>query len=406
MRKFRVVQVTDMKKTPIPFHQGMKLRNRYPIGAAKKAFTRISSKMRRTKLIISLVDISRTIPKTFTYMVHKKKLKKPILRFSGTSKEYVIKNRVIAKAVRLISRSKQMHGGWTNVKLSSIQSKEEKILVESSVRIRVINIDNPKEIMWGSGMFINLEKVTNKKEYRKVVLSAAHVFNSVRKESGKKWKIEIQFAATNDKSWYQMSLGGKGTTDFQILNGGENIPYEAQYIDVDNYDCVSPGAKVAFLHYPYGFDSLQYTNAWVYKSGTSSIPMSLECPGQSPIITQVNFDSRRTFELVMSNPKYTGPIQKLAYPGSSGGPIISRNSDGRYRLIGIIVNGTLNETSEFFKKGVHPVQRKAKNKCNSTEIRIPHEVFGVKYETIKREISKHFRNPIHTEIPVGKAESA
>lgn len=406
MRSFRVVQVTNMKKTPIPFHEGMTLRNRYPIGAAKKAYTRISSKMQRTKLIISLVDISCTIPKTFTYMVHKKKLKKPIFRFSGTSKEYVIKYMVIAKAVRPVSRRKQMHGGWTNVKLSSIQSKEEKILVESTVRIRVVNIDKPKEIMWGSGMYINLEKVTNRKEYRKVVLSAAHIFNVIRKKSGKKWNIEIQFAAKNDKSWYQMSLGGQGTTDYQILNGGENIPYEAQLIDVDNYDCVSPGAKVVFLHYPYGFDSLQYTNAWVYKSGTSSIPMSLECPGHFPTITQVNFDSRRTFELVMSNPKYTGAIQKLAHPGSSGGPIISRNSDGRYRLIGIIVNGTLSETSEFFQKGVHPVQRKVKQKCNSTEIRIPHEVFGVKYETIKREISKYFRNPIHTEIPVGKAEGA
>lgn len=114
-----MVHVENIKGKAVPF-PSTKFRNRTPAGAAKKAYSRIITGSRRHKLKISLMEVEAHQTKIsrqntyvlFNYVVMRKKLKEPVVRFQGTSKEFTIRYKVCAVSKGLQNmRRKPFSGG-------------------------------------------------------------------------------------------------------------------------------------------------------------------------------------------------------------------------------------------------------------------------------------------------------
>lgn len=359
-------------------------KNKTPVGAAKKAFTKVTSGTRYRKLKVSVAD-EVNLSKVFNYHIIKTKRKSPLIRLEGSDKEFHIKHSVHAKSLGITTETNVIHGGGD---MSMITSNEfaqlddvRKRIIESTLRIRIIYRHNGEEkTNFGSGLYIDLSRVFNPNQRpnpvlgersRKLILTAYHVLEPVRNLREDQYQIIVK--APHWDMWYRVTMmkdmhgmHGNDPKDYEFLCG-ENIPF-VPITDVDDNDVVTLNTKVTFLHYPLDTQYIHKSEGVVYKLG-NEVSCVVGHHYTDPALTNR--------ELVISDYNNQTEIQKLAQPGSSGGPIIT--SDDTYpTMVGILVSGTLRENHVAYNE--HPLQRH-NNLC-----RIPHEVYGVKYVTIKNEI--------------------
>jgi len=107
-RSFQVIDVRTKNGRKTTFKEGRYISST-PIGAAKKAFTKICG--RRKKLRISLRETTQgSNKKEFTYKISREKLKKPVVRFSGTPNEFQIKYKIQAKSFKRNTYKSQRGG--------------------------------------------------------------------------------------------------------------------------------------------------------------------------------------------------------------------------------------------------------------------------------------------------------
>ena len=303
--------------------------------------------------------------------------------------------------------------------IHSIHSMDEKSrhICQCTVFITVEN-NRTGEKLFGSGIYLDLSKITNQENWNKCFLTAEHVVNIVKKQPEMDWKIYVQFRNFQNvkDEKYEVVLGGDGKhgfspKDYQILffkDNNNNVPVSVLQ-DIDFNDYVPPGEKVYILGYPLASDVLKISEGYIYKSGDSNIPMQLKCSCVNcPHIHQIDYSGRHSRDIIISNPGKTGTRQTLAAPGSSGGPIICIRN-GIYHLYGILIDGTNPRPPCGHWWNKSPQQGKWTCKdCNGT-FEIPHEVYGQRYEVIKREISEHFTNQkslqnIHPGIATGECD--
>lgn len=151
MRSFRVVHGENIKGKAVPF-PSTQFRNRTPSGAAKKAYSRMITGTRRHKLKISLIEVEAHETKItrqnkyvlFNYVVMRKKLKKPVVRFQGTSKEYRIRYKVcaVSKGIQNMPQKPFLGGNQDNKRkneLINICSIPNSVTVRSVDGTHVLN---------------------------------------------------------------------------------------------------------------------------------------------------------------------------------------------------------------------------------------------------------------------------
>ena len=107
MRTFKVIDVRKHGGCKTKFKEG-RYTSSTPMGAAKKTFTRLCKlkKIRgRCTLIVTVQETTLgSNKKQFSYKLSRKLLKKPIIRLAGTDKEFKIKYKVQANAVKKVSK--------------------------------------------------------------------------------------------------------------------------------------------------------------------------------------------------------------------------------------------------------------------------------------------------------------
>ena len=394
MRTFRLVRIINMKGKEMPLNSDLKntWKNKTPVGAAKKAFTKVTSGTRYRKLKVSVAD-EENLSKVFNYHIIKTKRKSPLIRLEGSDKEFHIKYSVHAKSLGITTESNVIHGGgdMSMITLNEVAQLDDvrKRIIESTLRIQIIYKHNGKEKTdFGSGLYIDLHRVFNPNQSsnpvlgersKKLILTAYHVLEPVRKMHEDQYNIFVK--APHWKKWYRVTMmkemhgmHGEDPKDYEFL-WGKNIPFDA-LPDVDDNDVVTLNTKVTLLHYPLDTQFIHKSEGVVYKLG-----WEVSC-----LLTHDHYRNRELTnrELVISDYNNQTEIQKLAQPGSSGGPIIT-SDDTHPTMVGILVSGTLSENHVAYKE--HPQQRQHSGRgFNFNPCRIPHEVYGVKYMTIKNEI--------------------
>ena len=113
-----------------------------PFGAAKKAFNELC----RVKKIRGVCTITITVRETtsnsngklFTYKMHRRKLKEPIIRLEGTKNEFVIEYVVDGKKSKTHGSCKKQDKGQSVGKMSS-KTKKKRRLSSNNVR-RLFNM--------------------------------------------------------------------------------------------------------------------------------------------------------------------------------------------------------------------------------------------------------------------------
>ena len=109
LRSFVVSDVQNVDGCVTKFRAG-RYTNKAPVGAARRAFTRLCNlKNIRGKcaFIVTVKDTTqghRCRGKEYTYKLDRSKLKKPIIRFEGTDKEYKIEFETSAKKGKQIRK--------------------------------------------------------------------------------------------------------------------------------------------------------------------------------------------------------------------------------------------------------------------------------------------------------------
>jgi hypothetical protein len=103
-RSFTVVDATNHGGCDTKSHGGRYI-SRSPFGAAKKAFNELCRVKKIRGVCTFIVTIKETTSesnkKLFTYKMHRKKLKEPLIRMEGTPNEFVIEYVVDGKKAKV-----------------------------------------------------------------------------------------------------------------------------------------------------------------------------------------------------------------------------------------------------------------------------------------------------------------
>lgn len=103
-RSFTVVEVGKHGGCKTKFNAGRYI-NKTPAGAARKAFSehcRIKKIRGVCTLVVSVKETTKDSKgKVFSYKLHRRKLKEPLIRLEGTPSEYVIEYKTDAKSVEV-----------------------------------------------------------------------------------------------------------------------------------------------------------------------------------------------------------------------------------------------------------------------------------------------------------------
>jgi hypothetical protein len=136
MRTFKVVDAKRQNKCDTKFKSG-RYTGKSPVDAALKAFNQLC----RVKKIRGVCTLVMTVQETtrnsegklFSYKLNRMKLKKPLVRFEGTDKEYVIKYKNVAKSVKVDSlpKCKRTDGKSSGV-MKAFRKKSKKVKATSS----------------------------------------------------------------------------------------------------------------------------------------------------------------------------------------------------------------------------------------------------------------------------------
>jgi hypothetical protein len=137
MRSFIVMGVTRQGGCDTKFKKG-RFVGRNPVGAARKAFNGFCRVKRIRGICTLTVTVQETTvgsaKKSFTYKLHRKKLKTPKVMMEGTDKEYVIEYGVTAKSSNLLVKCKSSAKGKTRGRMAKRTSRKGQKLLNKKRR--------------------------------------------------------------------------------------------------------------------------------------------------------------------------------------------------------------------------------------------------------------------------------
>lgn len=137
MRSFVVMGVTRQGGCDTKFKRGRFI-GRNPVGAARKAFNGFCRVKRIRGVCTLTVTVQETTAgsskKSFTYKLHRQKLKTPKVMMEGTDKEYVIEYGVTAKSSNVVVKCKSSAKGKTRGRMAKRTSRKGQKLLNQKRR--------------------------------------------------------------------------------------------------------------------------------------------------------------------------------------------------------------------------------------------------------------------------------
>lgn len=164
-RSFKVISVHKNDGSTIPFKPGRYISST-PMGAAKKAFTKLCNSRSKKILRITIQEsTSQSNGKQFSYQIQRTKLKTPIVRFAGTDKEFKIRYSVQCTSI----------SNTTQETVSSSPSVNQKNVVQKGGSSALYEISRTQYLVVSS-----LEEICSRLKLRRKLLLRTKVRGKAR----------------------------------------------------------------------------------------------------------------------------------------------------------------------------------------------------------------------------------